>query len=94
VSLVSPEERRFLKDISALIGKPLQLQPVPVLENGKLIEGGVLAEEKPNRTGRTRPVAPGKKNAQGKKANRQPVQTQPEPVAPNRPGKRPSLFGR
>jgi ATP-dependent RNA helicase RhlE len=94
VSLVSPEERRFLKDISALIGKPLQLQPVPVLENGKLIEGGVLAEKKLNRTGRTRPVAPGKKNAQGKKANRQPVQTQPEPVAPNRPGKRPSLFGR
>src|SRR5690554_450247 len=94
VALVSPEERRFLKDISALIGKPLQLQPVPVLENGKLIEGGVLAEKKLNRTGRTRPVAPGKKNAQGKKANRQPVQTQPEPVAPNRPGKRPSLFGR
>jgi ATP-dependent RNA helicase RhlE len=94
VSLVSPEERRFLKDISALIGKPLQLQPVPVLENGRLIEGGVLAEKKLNRTGRTRPVAPGKKNAQGKKANRQPVQTQPEPVEPNRPGKRPSLFGR
>jgi ATP-dependent RNA helicase RhlE len=94
VSLVSPEERRFLKEISALIGKPLQLQPVPVLENGRLIEGGVLAEKKPNRTGRTRPAAAGKKNAQGKKANRQAVQTQPEPVAPNRPGKRPSLFGR
>jgi ATP-dependent RNA helicase RhlE len=94
VSLVSPEERRFLKDISALIGKPLQLQPVPVLENGKLIEGGALAEKKANRTGRTRVASAGKKGTQGKKAARQMPQAQPEPVAPNRPGKRPSLFGR
>lgn len=94
VSLVSPEERRFLKDISALIGKPLQMQPVPVLENGKLIEGGALAEKKANRTGRTRVASSGKKGAQGKKAARQMPQAQPEPVAPNRPGKRPSLFGR
>ncbi|GAA0694512.1 ATP-dependent RNA helicase RhlE [Marinobacterium maritimum] len=49
VSLVAPEERRFLQDISALIGKPLQVQPVPRFENGRLIEGAPLAEKKTRR---------------------------------------------
>lgn len=87
VSLVSPEERRFLKDISALIGKPLQLQPVPVLENGKLIEGGVLAEKKRNQSGNTHKKSRGKKTSKAQPAV-------PEPIAPSGPGKRPSLFGR
>lgn len=46
VSLVAPEERRFLKAISTLIDKPLQVQPVPTLENGKLVEAGAQSTEK------------------------------------------------
>lgn len=45
ISLVGGDERRFLKAISELIGKPLQLQPVPTLEDGKLVEGGYLSEK-------------------------------------------------
>ena len=46
ISLVGGDERRFLKAISDLLGKPIQLQPVPTLEGGKLVEGGVLSEKK------------------------------------------------
>lgn len=46
ISLVGGDERRFLKAISDLLGKPIQLQPVPTLEGGKFIEGGVLSEKK------------------------------------------------
>lgn len=45
VSLVAPDERRFLEAISALIGKPLQLQPVPLAENGRLIDGKALSDK-------------------------------------------------
>ncbi len=46
VSLVAPEERRFLQAISTLIGKPLQIQPVPRFEDGRMIEGAPLVEKK------------------------------------------------
>ncbi|PSL12523.1 ATP-dependent RNA helicase RhlE [Marinobacterium halophilum] len=92
ISLVAPDERRFLQDISALIGKPLQLQPVPILENGKLIEGGKLPEKKRNQSGKTRKGGANTKAA-SKAAKRAPLQPE-EPVAPDTPGKRPSLFGR
>lgn len=54
ISLVGGDERRFLKAISELIGKPLQLQPVPTLENGKLVEGGYLSDKKRNPNKRER----------------------------------------
>lgn len=46
VSLVAPEERRFLQAISTLIGKPLQVQPVPRFEDGRMIEGAPLVEKR------------------------------------------------
>ncbi|MGB2131680.1 MAG: helicase-related protein, partial [Marinobacterium sp.] len=57
VSLVAPEERRFLQQISALTGKSLQVQPVPRFENGRLIEGGALAENKTGKKARARTSA-------------------------------------
>jgi len=54
ISLVGGDERRFLKAISDLIGKPLQLQPVPTFENGKLMEGGYLSEKQRNPSKRAR----------------------------------------
>ncbi|WP_328515959.1 DEAD/DEAH box helicase [Marinobacterium weihaiense] len=78
VSLVAPEERRFLAAISALIGKPLQVQPVPRFENGRWIEGQPLADKKPKVTkpGRKKP-APKPDASVG---------------APKKPGIRPSMF--
>jgi ATP-dependent RNA helicase RhlE len=82
VSLVAPEERRFLQAISALIGKPLQVQPVPRFEDGRMIEGAVLVEKKPK--------------AAAKAKTGKPSKPQPEqPVgAPKRPGLRPSMFSK
>lgn len=57
VSLVAPEECRFLQQISALTGKSLQVQPVPRFENGRLIEGGALAENKTGKKARARTSA-------------------------------------
>lgn len=42
VSLVAPDERRLLSAIAELTGRPLQLQPVPVAEDGRLIDGKPL----------------------------------------------------
>lgn len=39
ISLVAPEERRFLIEIEQLINMKIQLQPVPFIENGKMIDG-------------------------------------------------------
>jgi len=67
VSLVAPDERRFLEAISALIGKPLQLQPVPLAENGRLIDGKVLSDK----GGRSQSRAQArKKNGRGAKPSR------------------------
>lgn len=46
VSLVAGDERRFLQAISDLIGRPMQLQPVPTVENGRLVEGGFLSQKR------------------------------------------------
>ena len=84
VSLVGGDERRFLKAISELIGKPLQLQPVPTLEDGKLVEGGYLSEKKRNPSKRERA------------ANKQQKATKPAPTEyqkdKSRPALRQSLF--
>lgn len=84
VSLVSPEERRFLKDIADLIGKPLQLQPVPTLEDGRLVAGGYLSDK-------TRKL--GKKSQKGEDAmpakRAAPPAYEPDTSLPNI---RPSLF--
>lgn len=90
VSLVAPDERRFLQAISALIGKPLQLQPVPTLEQGKLVEGGAVPEKK--RRSAVKPRKAGGKSG-GKSHHKRALPQATEPERPNRPGKRPSLFG-
>lgn len=90
LSLVAPDERRFLQAISALIGKPLQLQPVPTLEQGRLVEGGALPEKK--RRSAVKPRRAGGKSG-GKSHHRRALPPAAEPERPNRPGKRPSLFG-
>lgn len=82
VSLVAPEERRFLQAISALIGKPLQVQPVPRFEDGRMIEGAVLVEKKPKATAKAKA---------GKASKPQPEQSV---GAPKRPGLRPSMFNK
>ncbi|MBA4500963.1 DEAD/DEAH box helicase [Marinobacterium sp. 3-1745] len=80
ISLVAPEERRFLQAISALIGKSLQVQPVPRFEQGRWIEGAPLAEKKAKPAGKSR--------------QRKPEQPAPDASvgAPKRPGLRPSMF--
>jgi len=90
VSLVAPDERRFLQAISALIGKPLQLQPVPTLEQGRLVEGGALPEKKRKSAAKSRKA--GNKN-KGKTGHLGALPKGAEPEPPVRPGKRPSLFG-
>jgi len=86
ISLVGGDERRFLKAISDLIGKPLQLQPVPTFENGKLVEGGYLSEKKRNPSKRVR--AANKKQQQNR-----PVDKEYKADA-SRPALRQSLFKR
>jgi ATP-dependent RNA helicase RhlE len=87
VSLVAAEEKRLLAAITALIGTPLPLRSVPVLENGRLIEGGVLTEKKRPQGGHAGNRTSGKKESRA-----QPARV--EPMPPRGPGKRPSLFGR
>ncbi|MBV1789805.1 DEAD/DEAH box helicase [Marinobacterium sp. D7] len=92
VSLVAPEERRFLQAIAELINKPLQLQPVPVAENGKLIEGKALSEK--GSGGRSKPKAkPGNgfKQPQARKAQ---SPREPQEKAPARSAGRRSLFSK
>lgn len=84
ISLVGGDERRFLKAISDLIGKPLQLQPVPTLEDGKLVEGGYLSEKKRNPSKRER--AADKKQKASKPA------AQEYQADKSRPALRKSLF--
>lgn len=42
ISLVAPDERRYLAEIETLINKRIQLQPVPFIDNGKIIDGKPL----------------------------------------------------
>jgi len=84
ISLVGGDEKRFLKAISELIGKPLQLQPVPTLEDGKLVEGGYLSEKKRNPGKRERSA-----NKKQKAAKAAPAEYQKDR---SRPALRQSLF--
>ncbi|GGC05741.1 ATP-dependent RNA helicase RhlE [Marinobacterium zhoushanense] len=96
VSLVAPEERRFLQAISELINKPLQLQPVPVAENGKLIDGKALQE---NSSGvrskaKAKPGKTVKKAQQGKPQPQTPSRKETQEKAPARSAGRRSLFSK
>ncbi|WP_432696564.1 DEAD/DEAH box helicase [Marinobacterium sp. YM272] len=92
VSLVGPDERRFLKPISELINKPLQLQPVPVAENGKLVDGKALPDKQSGAKAKTkaRPGKGGKKPKPAAKNAPQPT----EEKAPSRSAGRRSLFSK
>lgn len=87
VSLVAPEERRFLKGISDLIGKSLQVQPVPTLENGQLVESGAQAV-----TGKRKGTKPSARKTSKPTTNA--VDTSADkPAKPKRSAGRRSLFG-
>lgn len=88
VSLVSPEEKRFLVEIAELIKKPLPLLPVPGIENGKLVDG------KPVKAKSAKHSAKGKSNKAGKsKSAAQPV-AEEKPIKPKRSAGRRSLFSK
>ena len=92
VSLVAPDETRFLESISALIGKALQLQPVPVAEGGRLIDGKALpnrgAVAKPRRQTKAKPVRGSKKTGSP------PARAVAEEKPPARSAGRRSLFAK
>jgi len=96
VSLVAPEERRFLQAIAELIGKPLQLQPVPVAESGKLIDGKPLADRSGG--GKSKPKAKQGKSAQQRKSAQGNPSKKPKTAeiekAPARSAGRRSLFSK
>ncbi|WP_409526474.1 DEAD/DEAH box helicase [Nitrincola sp. MINF-07-Sa-05] len=48
ISLVAPDERRFLVDICALIGKEIPLLGVPTIEQGKLVDGPKVTPARPD----------------------------------------------
>ncbi|SEG86198.1 DEAD/DEAH box helicase [Marinobacterium lutimaris] len=95
VSLVGPDERRFLKPISDLINKPLQLQPVPMAENGKLVDGKALPDKQQG--GKAKPLnAKSQKGKGGKKTKsaKKELPQQEEVKAPSRSAGRRSLFSK
>ena len=87
VSLVAPEERRFLSQISELIGKPLQVQPVPRFEQGKMVEGAPLHDKKAVSRSRTKGASGGKP-----KPGRETAQESAKEDKPDRSAGRRSLF--
>lgn len=87
VSLVAPEERRFLKGISDLIGKSLQVQPVPTLEKGQLVESGAQAV-----TGKRKGAKPSARKT-SKPTTKIVDASTGKPAKPKRSAGRRSLFG-
>ncbi len=81
ISLVAPDERRYWTEIEQLIQKSIQLQSVPMFENGRLIEGQKLSPKK----AKSKPVA--KKSVKPKQQYQAPEDEQPQ-----KPAIRRSLF--
>ena len=70
VSLVAPDEKRFLKEIGDLIRQPLQLLSVPTAENGHLVDGKPIKESSGNNNSKGKKRASGaKSNGAGKRSN-------------------------
>ncbi|WP_417580596.1 DEAD/DEAH box helicase [Nitrincola sp.] len=106
LSLVAPDERRYLDAISSLIGKLIALEAVPMISQGKLQQGRKASAQtdKPSKAGTGKS---GKHSASSKKAVRATPAKQPtgkavrptpshdkaEPSAKDKAG-RGSLFGR
>ncbi len=81
ISLVAPDERRYWTDIEKLIQKSIQLQSVPMFENGKLIEGHKLTQKKASQKAAPKKQLKPKQQFQA-----------PEVEAPKKPAIRRSLF--
>ena len=81
VSLVAPDERCYLAEIETLINKRIPLQPVPFIENGKIIDG------KPIKPRSSKSKAPQRKNTKPKHQYQA-----PEAEQPTTPALRRSLF--
>jgi ATP-dependent RNA helicase RhlE len=98
ISLVAPDERRYLDAISSLIGKPILVEAVPMISQGKLQQGR-KASAQTDKPGK-RPASSKKtikapaKQPTGKAAHPTPANdNKAEPSAKDKAG-RGSLFGR
>jgi ATP-dependent RNA helicase RhlE len=83
ISLVAPDERCYLAEIETLINKRIPLQPVPFLENGKIIDG------KPIKARSSKNKSPQKRNIKPKHQYQA-----PEAEKPTTPALRRSLFNK
>ncbi|QEW06723.1 DEAD/DEAH box helicase [Nitrincola iocasae] len=102
ISLVAPDERRYLDAISSLIGKPILVEAVPMISQGKLQQGrkATAQTHKPGKSGNKRSTpskkamksSPSKQPA-GKSVRPTPSSSKAEPSAKDKAG-RGSLFGR
>ncbi|WP_028469660.1 DEAD/DEAH box helicase [Neptunomonas japonica] len=81
ISLVAPDERCYLAEIETLINKRIPLQPVPFIENGKIIEGKPLQPKSSKNKGQQ------KRNSKPKHQYQA-----PEAEKPTTPALRRSLF--
>ncbi|MBY4677747.1 DEAD/DEAH box helicase [Marinobacterium arenosum] len=100
ISLVAPDERRYLQAIETLIDRPLKVKPVPYFENG--VAQPMAADRQPtgrdrNKTqtkSQTKPKSKPGKNSPKKSQQPPAKQQQPKNNAPasQRPGLRPSLM--
>ncbi len=81
ISLVAPDERCYLAEIETLINKRIQLQPVPFIDNGKIIDGKPLQPKSAKNKGPQRKSSKPKHQYQA-----------PEAEKPTKPALRRSLF--
>ena len=86
ISLVAPDEKRFLVAIVALINKQIPIQAVPTFVNGELQDSKSINKQKPKPTQRN------KKKATNKPKKPDYPVVQKEPDEPARPALRRSLF--
>ena len=86
ISLVAPDEKRFLVAIVALINKQIPIQAVPTFVNGELQDSKSINKQKPKPTQRSKKKATNKP----KKPDRPVVHEEPD--EPARPALRRSLF--
>lgn len=96
-SFCSPDEKALWADIGQLIGKQIPLQPVPLVENGKLVmQSAPPAPRRGQKNRRPKPHKAANKPAAKGKAQNTNKPTRQKPAADTKPAKKPgarrSLF--
>ncbi|QEQ97774.1 DEAD/DEAH box helicase [Neptunomonas concharum] len=86
ISLVAPDEKRFLVAIVALINKQIPIQAVPTFINGELQDSKSINKQK------SKPTQRSKKKTTNKPKKPAPPAVHEEPDMPARPALRRSLF--